>query len=539
VTEERRESVITSGDGSLITQEALRDEQSVRNRVGLGVTFWTALLGTIVLQITEKKTLAHWALTGAVALLTLSCGAFWYEARDGRPVHHSRMLITGVLIVVVTLACSAHFGLLSPIVVILFVLIEYNANVDFKYNAPVIYALSAIGTAVLAVCSYLGFLPLTDSVLALTKQNNRALIGFTVLIESLLFASYRMNRQMREGTRQAMQRLERAQQQIHQRDALLLEARADLDRVHDAARIGRFTEREVGPYTAGEVIGRGATGDVYHAVEKESGEVVALKVLHPHLLEESSMVERFMREADLAGRLDSPHLVKIRGTGKTTDGSPYIAMEFLRGEDLSALLRREKTLELPGVLEMVAQIARGLSVAQESGIVHRDLKPQNVFLAKSGEGGKVWKLLDFGVAAFAHGSGELTRGAAVGTPNYMSPEQAQGKSVDHRSDVFSLGVIAYRALTGRPAFTAQNQTATMFHVSRTQPQRPGALANLPEDVDFVFAIALAKTPEKRFSSANTFAAAFRDASRGELDEPHREAARHILGVHPWGREIPR
>src|SRR6185295_4633976 len=126
-----------------------------------------------------------------------------------------------------------------------------------------------------------------------------------------------------------------------------------------------------------------------------------------------------------------------------------IAMELLRGQDLATVLRQKRRLSLAEVERLVSEVGGALEAARKGGVVHRDLKPQNLFQVEEGS----WKVLDFGVAKFGASSGTLTRGQAIGTPGYMSPEQATGKPVDHRSDVFSLAVIAYRALTGRSAFS--------------------------------------------------------------------------------------
>jgi serine/threonine-protein kinase len=193
---------------------------------------------------------------------------------------------------------------------------------------------------------------------------------------------------------------------------------------------------------------------------------------------------------------------------------------------------------LRDTVELVTQVSNALNAAQDAGIVHRDLKPQNLFRSEA-EGHSVWKVLDFGVSKVGSASSTLTQGAAVGTPSYMAPEQAQGRDVDHRADLFALGVITYRALTGRPPFTGPDGPATMYNVVHVQPARPGELVDLPEDVDLFLALALAKDRSRRVPSANTYAAALRDAARGELDERLRRDARELLAEQPWGTERSR
>jgi serine/threonine-protein kinase len=148
----------------------------------------------------------------------------------------------------------------------------------------------------------------------------------------------------------------------------------------------------------------------------------------------------------------------------------------------------------------------------------------------------VWKVLDFGVSKINDVASTLTQGAAVGTPSYMSPEQARGQEVDHRADVFALGVVAYRAMTGRPAFTAPDSVTTLYNVAHVQPVRPGELVRVTDDVERVLALVLAKERERRFSSASMFALALRDAARQRLDERLRRDADALLEEHPWGTD---
>lgn len=169
--------------------------------------------------------------------------------------------------------------------------------------------------------------------------------------------------------------------------------------------------------------------------------------------------------------------------------------------------------------------------------MHRDLKPQNVFLAEEGRK-RSWKVLDFGVSKLRESQATLTQGAAIGTPSYMAPEQAKGLSVDHRADVFSLAVIAYRSLTGRPAFTGPDAATTLYNVVYAQPVRPSELIGMTPDVERVLALGLAKDPARRLSSASLFSAAFRDAVNGRLDERLRRDADALVLEAPWGFELP-
>lgn len=438
--------------------------------------------------------------------------------------------------VVSILAATIYVGVFSPTVMGACVGIYYFGLSDSKVGAWVIYVLLAGGYAVLASLGMAGVIPLDRAVVAIEHPDLRGLAALTVSAELLLALTFSMARRSRQATREAFERLEQAALQIRQREALLNEARADLD-VARAANIGRFTDREVGGYRVGEIIGRGAMGEVYRAEQVSSKRGVALKFLNPAVVGDAELLERFFREAKVAGTLKSPYVVDVLGMGRAEDGSPFIAMELLHGIDLAERLREAKRLDMPEVTQIVAQVAEALAVADRAGIVHRDIKPQNLFLSEDGPA-RVWKVLDFGVSKVREGTSQLTQGAIIGTPSYMSPEQARGLDVDHRSDVFSLGVIAYRCLTGRPAFTAPDSVLTVYNVVHLQPTRPLDLAPwLGADVERVLALVLAKDRERRFSSATMFAAALADAARERLDGRLRVDADSLIVEKPWGSEV--
>jgi serine/threonine protein kinase len=211
-------------------------------------------------------------------------------------------------------------------------------------------------------------------------------------------------------------------------------------------------------------------------------------------------------------------------------------MERLRGEDLAERLRRGP-LELDLVIAMLVQIGRGLSAARAAGIVHRDLKPRNIFLAESAattSQARTWKILDFGVSKLAGHASTQTFDRIVGTPEYMAPEQADGTEVTHRTDLFSLAVIVYRTLTGHPAFTGDHIVEILYRVANTMPPRASDIVGLPEEVDLVLAVAMAKNPADRFDSAEEFAAALEAAAQRKIDSSLLTRAERVLARHPWG-----
>jgi eukaryotic-like serine/threonine-protein kinase len=182
---------------------------------------------------------------------------------------------------------------------------------------------------------------------------------------------------------------------------------------------------------------------------------------------------------------------------------------------------------------MLAQVGSAVEEAWAQGIVHRDLKPQNLFLA-DGTGKPLWKVLDFGVAALDESSGTLTQGKVVGTPSYMAPEQARGDKVDRRADLYALGAICYRWLTGRPVVAGKDLHNALYQTVHVMPQQPSTLAELHVDVDAVLAIALCKQPDDRWQSVHELRAALARALAGDLDPETRRRAADLLARHPWG-----
>jgi eukaryotic-like serine/threonine-protein kinase len=240
-----------------------------------------------------------------------------------------------------------------------------------------------------------------------------------------------------------------------------------------------------------------------------------------------------MREVKIAASLDVPNVVRVLEVSDETDPIPYLAMERLYGEDLSHMLRTTRQLDPAQTIELVRQVGAGLSAAGDAGVVHRDIKPQNLFWSKGGGGPGTWKILDFGISKLAGEGDTLTQGNVVGTPVYMSPEQAQGSEVDHRTDLYALATIAYRALTGVPPFRGKDMPSILYGVVHKMPGRPSALADLPEEVDAVLAIGMAKRPEDRFAGAGELASALAGAFERKLSNFTIEHARALQARHPW------
>jgi serine/threonine-protein kinase len=266
----------------------------------------------------------------------------------------------------------------------------------------------------------------------------------------------------------------------------------------------------------------------------DTKEEAAVKLVHPQLLVERDVVDRFLREAKVTSSLSTAYVVRVLDASTHDAPIPYLAMERLHGEDLATHLRDNKRMAIRKLLVMLKHIGIGLDAAHAAGIVHRDLKPRNIFCARSPAGDEVWKILDFGVSKLDTGDATLTRGQLVGTPAYMAPEQARALPAGKRADIFALGVIAYRALTGAPPFSGDTNVEILFRVSHAMPVRPSDLAKLPEAVDEVLAIALAKDPDDRFETATKLFVALDAATRGRIDPALSAHARGVLGALPWG-----
>jgi tRNA A-37 threonylcarbamoyl transferase component Bud32 len=513
----------------------LRSEEHARTLALYRLVIAAGIAASVVAWLPTRVSPGRLAAT-VVSLFTVAVTAYLlYEFRDATRFDTRKVLFQGVCCVLSILTVVYYVGVFSPTIVAMYVGIYFFGQSDSPAAGWIIYATGAFGYLVLDVLCMVHLIPTDQSVLALKSPELASMLAVTLVCQVLFLATFWMARRSRAATLGAFQRLERAARQIRKRDALLDEARADLERER-AANQGRFTDQQIGKWIVGEVIGRGAMGEVYKGWEVDSKRQVALKFLSPAMIGDPTSIERFFAEAEVVGRLESPHIVKVLDRGVADGGSPFLVMEYLEGRDLARILREQKRLGTARALELVSQVAQALAAAEEGGIVHRDLKPQNLFFSEAG-GKRIWKVLDFGVAKVLEGGKDLTMGAAVGTPSYMSPEQARGEPVDHRADVFALGVVAYRVLTGRPAFTGPESASTLYNVVHVQPVRPGEVARLSRDIERVLAIALAKDRTRRFSSSMMFAAALREAARDNLDERLRRDADALLEEQPWGADL--
>jgi beta-lactam-binding protein with PASTA domain/predicted Ser/Thr protein kinase len=257
-----------------------------------------------------------------------------------------------------------------------------------------------------------------------------------------------------------------------------------------------------GRYRVISRLGSGGMADVYLAQDQLLGREVAVKVLHHHFAEDQEFVERFRREASSAAALSHPNIVAIFDRGEW-NGTYYIAMEYVAGRTLKAIVREQGALDPASAIDIVVQILRAARFAHKRGVIHRDLKPHNVILDEEGRA----RVTDFGIARAGASDMTLT-GSIMGTAQYLSPEQAQGLAVTAASDLYSVGVILYELLTGVVPFEGETAVAIAFKQVSAEPQPPSALRQgIPASLDAVVLRALAKDPAQRYADADELIAA--------------------------------
>lgn len=279
-------------------------------------------------------------------------------------------------------------------------------------------------------------------------------------------------------------------------------------------------------------LGEGGMGVVYRCRHLIIDKLVAMKVLRLDMARNEEVTERFLNEARSASSIGNPHIIGILDFGRLPDGATYFLMEFLEGVPLTSLLSKTEPLPIPRLLNIAIQLTEALGSAHGAGIVHRDLKPDNIFLIRHGAEEDFVKVLDFGIAKASTATGHLTQaGQVFGTPHYMSPEQAAGKHVDPRSDLYSLGVILFELVSGKLPFDADNfmsiLTQHMYKLPpRMQELGPIGVSVLPE-LEAIIQRCLLKEPDARYQSMRDLGQDLRRLSAGEVPD----AVRHFETRH--------
>ena len=283
-----------------------------------------------------------------------------------------------------------------------------------------------------------------------------------------------------------------------------------------------------GRYILEGLIGRGGMASVWRATDTVLQRTVAVKRLHARLHDDPELAERFRREGHAVARLSHPNLVRLLDQGQEGD-EPFLVFELVEGRDLKTIIRRDGRLPADQAASICAQVARALASAHAAGVVHRDIKSHNVLVTPDG----VAKLTDFGIARIveAEGSGLTKTGIVMGSSDYLAPEQAEGRDVDARGDIYSLGVVLFEALTGRLPFVGENAVAVATkHVYENPPDPRTITREVPPDIAQACLHAMKKRPAERFASAAAFASALEGRPGGTLladDEPDTGRMRPI------------
>ena len=256
----------------------------------------------------------------------------------------------------------------------------------------------------------------------------------------------------------------------------------------------------LGPYEIISLLGSGGMGVVYQATDPRLKRTVAIKLLPPDLTRDETAKQRFLQEAQAASALDHPNICTIFEINETADGQLYLVMAHYEGETLKERIARGP-LVLDDAIDIATQVGQGLAKAHEAGIVHRDIKPANLMVTTDG----TVKILDFGLAKLAGSEGVTQTGTTVGTVAYMSPEQARGHEVDHRTDIWSLGVVLYEMLAGTPPFQGENLLAILNTILDTKPlSLSSARVETPVVIEGIVTRMLSKSRPARYQASRTY-----------------------------------
>jgi len=445
---------------------------------------------------------------GASVMSLCNVGLMWLAGKKER----WQQKPVGVLWIIATTAgvppMYYYFGPWSAIVMVPILGIIVISLGRSRWISLSIAAICGVSHALLAIAIIAGWVVDIGVMSSIVAERPQIIVA-ELLILGFMISAYLLGRWARRTNTAAIAELQQAMQVIGDQQQALAEVKDDVARQQKADE-GRWTGQLMGSFKVGLVLGRGAMGDVYEALAPD-GRSIAIKLLNTRGAASSALIDRFHREMDVAAKLVSPHIVKVIELSPPDAVVPYIAMERLYGTDLATKLRSEPRMPSDELGVLLDQVGRGLEVARVAGVVHRDLKPHNLFLHE----GQTWKILDFGVSKLVGSEGTLTGEGVVGTPQYMAPEQAQGGQITHLADVYALGAIAYRCLTGRSPFKGRDLAELVYQVVHQAPTRPSLLGKVNSQMEDVLAIAMAKDPRRRFPSALSFAQAFSAARRGK------------------------
>ncbi len=526
-----------AGPATTADSRLLHREEAERAQVFGRIMF--ALCGLVLLWIPLLSRGDGLEYAMATALIALGATGLAVSRIAVEPLRYTTTLFRffGAVAVLASTVIEYYLGVFSPTALAVTLGIGFfgqggdrTGSLAIGISASAAYALMAFGMA----SGLMADRGLFDA----TAAAPGARWFMCAVVPVVLLVTLLQARTNRQAAQDLAARAATAARQVAQQEAQFREVRDELDAMvrPQGGALGPASGKSAGQWRLESVVGRGGFGEVYAARSVAGGATAAVKVLRSAWIDNDEMMARFRREADIIRQLRSPHLVSFLGAGTLNSGEPYIAMELLQGVDLASTLRDRGRLTDSECLKMAADVCEGLAVVHRAGCVHRDIKPQNLFFAKA-DSGSCWKILDFGVSGLLVGDDELTVGARpLGTPAYMSPEQARGERVDPRSDVFSLGCVLYRAAVGHAPFRVDRDTAI---VQRERPVAPRLLCpNLSPDLSVLLTIALAPNPRDRFSHAVELLEAIRQTKAGQLGSNWWMLAAKIASQHPWSSPRP-
>jgi serine/threonine protein kinase len=431
--------------------------------------------------------------------------------------HRSRewpWIVVGALAIGPAYVLGLHSGFTAVVAVTLFVESSFRSRADGMTGRGWVLAAVLVTQAATFTLITLRVLPDAGVTTVLHHTPWWSAVVIQALVMGVFVTAFAIGHVVYVRYTELVDRNERAARDLAAKEALLATARAEIEGVLQGYEGGLFTGSYIGPYLVEKLIGRGGMGEVYAA--SRGSERVALKVIRSDRITSEGVLPRFAREAETLRLVDSAYVARVLDVGTEDGRLPFFAMELVEGETLADVLRQRERLDLDEVRSIVRDVCRGLADCHRASVIHRDVKPHNLVLTSDA---RRWKLVDFGIAKLpdtSHSTGSFV----VGTPAYMAPEQLRGDEVDVRADLYSLCLVLYRALAGRPAFAYTRP-------QRPLPSDPYLLTNLPEDLRHVLRIGLAHAPEARFESALELQAAFEAAFEGRIDPRLRARAERL------------
>jgi hypothetical protein len=497
--------------------DLLKRDEAARATVFALLMISLAAMGIPLVALFDIDRTARAVFGATVVLVFALYGYVWWFSHQVHRYSVERLGMVSQAAAITACGLLYTFGVYSPAPVVSVVALYALAlSGSFGWSLAA-YVTCAASHIALAIAERRGWIA-DHGMIPQAQLSTRNAIFTMCCIQAVYALAFVQGRWTRSKAVQHLLELEVAMRQVAERDALLAEVHRRMDAAAMPGQPGRFTGHQLGSFRLGPLLGRGGMGEIYDAMRVGSGEPAAVKLLARHALTEPTKIARFLRELDIARTLRAENVASVLEVGDLAAELPYLAMERLRGQDLDRHLRANGRLSADEAAALVEQCAAGLTAAHAAGIIHRDLKPSNIFRCDpDGTNAVTWKILDFGVSKLGTDS-QLTHDAVVGTPAYMSPEQARGEPVDVRTDVYGLGAIAYAALTGASPFGGGTAAVVMTRVIREKPRPPSQLTELPRTVDDVLARAMAKTPSDRYATPREFADALTRALRAASGE---------------------